>query len=304
MGTVHKAFLQSCAYLAVLVIPTAALVRGSENRGQLSFLLLIPAAFVFFYSYFFWYGVQQPNLRYFLPVLPFTSILCAYAWRALNQGLSNRWALPQLIVVAAIVIIFLAFMVAGYLLVEGTSAPAIRTTMFRVIPLVMFAVLLVLTLLVLLSDTKTRPWVRGATSLVLIGAFAWSGMTAYENDYLRAYILRAKRADLDEQLARVVEPNSIIFADTQNSFYRLQVEHRVRIAVPWYDAFGDFNALRRFHAEQGRATYLWLSEGMQAAIREHRLLKNLETVPVFDYPGRGSLIQVIEPALQPSSASD
>ena len=304
LGTVGKAFLQSCPYLAALAIPTAALVGGSEDRGQLSVLFLIPAAFVFFYSYFFWYGVEWWNLRYFLPVLPFTSILCAYAWRELNRGLSSQWYLPQLIAMAAAAIVFSALMVTGHLSVEGTKTLAIQTIMFRVIPLMLFAVLLGLMLLGLIFGTKTRPWVRGTSSLVLIGAFAWSGMTAYENDYLRAYILRAKRANLDEQLARVVEPDSIIFTNTQNSFYRLWVDHRVRIAVPWYDHFKDFHALREFHSKHNRATYVWLNEGAEDAIREHRLFDNLETVLIFDLPDRGSLVQVIEAATAPSPASD
>ena len=296
MGTVGKAFLQSCPYLAALAIPTAALVRGSEDRGQVSVLFLIPGVFIFFYSYFFWYGVEQLNLRYFLPVLPFTSILCAYAWRELNRRLSSQWYLPQLIVMAATAIVFTILMVTGHLSVEGTKTLANQTIMFGVIPLVIFAVLLGLMLLVLIFGTKTPRWVRGTSSLVLIGAFAWSGMTAFENDYLRSYLMRNKRANLDAQLARVVEPNSIIFANTQNSFYRLWVDHRVRIAVPWYDDFKDFHALREFHSKHFRATYVWLNEGMEGAIKEHRLFDDLETVQILDLPGRGSLVQIVERA--------
>ncbi len=309
IGGVKKAFLQSCPYLAAAVIPAAALIRGVEDRGPLSMLFLIPGAFVVFYSYFAWHGGAGLNLRYFLPVLPFTSILVAYAWRELNRGLSSRWSLPRRTVAATTALVFSTLMVLGLMVLgrkTGDEAQSIATQeiMFRAIPLVIFAVLLGLMLLVLIFGTKTRPWVRGTSSLVLIGAFAWSCMTAYENDYLRAYILRAKRANLDEQLARVVEPNSIIFTNTQNSFYRLWVNHRVRIAVPWYDDFGDFQALRMFHAERGRATYVWLNEGMEDAIKERRLFDDLETVPVFDLPGRGALVQVIETPAASSSAPD
>ena len=85
-------------------------------------------------------------------------------------------------------------------------------------------------------------------SLLLVAALVWSGLTAFENDYLRTFILRMKRADTNEPLARVMEPDSIVFAGTQNIFYRLLLERRVRIAVLWLDNFEDFDALRKFHA--------------------------------------------------------
>ncbi len=111
-------------------------------------------------------------------------------------------------------------------------------------------------------------------------------------------------ADMNVRLARVVEPDSIIFTSTQNSFYRLVIDQRVRIAVPWFDDFRGFQALRKFHAARGRTTYVWLDEDMSEAILEHRLFENLDTVPVFDHPGGGSLVQVIEAPAVPGSASN
>ena len=303
-GAVAKAFLQACPYFFALAIPVAAFIRGSEDRGELAMLFLVPAIFVTFYSYFLVYGVSPLTLRYYLPALPFTSILCAYAWSKLNRGLSNRWSLPQLTVVAATAIIFTALMAISQKSGDDPDSIAVQEIMFRAIPLVMFALGLGLSLVVVISGERAWQGFRGLSSLLLIGAIAWSGMSAFQNDNLRSYLLRNKRADLNEPLAQALKPDSVIFADTQVIFYRLWVEHRVRVAVPWYDDFGDFHALRKFHAERGRATYLWLNEGMQAAIREYRLLEGLESVPVFDYPGRGKVVQVIEPARQPSSATD
>ncbi len=54
-------------------------------------------------------------------------------------------------------------------------------------------------------------------------------MTAFENDYLRKFLLRQKRADLNVGVARVVEPDSIIFTSTQNNFYGSPVDRRVGI---------------------------------------------------------------------------
>ncbi len=303
-GGVSKAFLQSCSYLAALAIPAGTLIRGVEDRGPFSMLFLIPGAFIVLYSYFYSYGVEQLNLRYFLPVLPFTSILCAYAWRELNRGLSRRWHLPQLIVVAATAIVFSVLMVLGHRAGEGAEPIIIQEIVFRAIPLVLFATGLCLSLGVAISREAAWPQLRGISTILLVGSLVWSGMTAFENDYLRTFLLREKRADMNVRLAHVVEPDSIIFTSTQNSFYRLVIDQRVRIAVPWFDDFRDFQALRKFHAARGHATYVWLDEGMSEAIRENRLFENLETVPVLDLPGRGSLVQVIETPAASSSAPD
>lgn len=55
---------------------------------------------------------------------------------------------------------------------------------------------------------------------------------------------------------------------------------------------------------RGRATYVWLNEGMEEAVQEHRLFDNLETVQVFDYSGRGSLVQVLEPVAPVAAPSN
>ena len=54
-------------------------------------------------------------------------------------------------------------------------------------------------------------------------------MTVFENDYLRKFSLREKRADPNVNVARAVEPDSIVFTNTQNSFYRSSVDRRVGI---------------------------------------------------------------------------
>ena len=52
-------------------------------------------------------------------------------------------------------------------------------------------------------------------------------MTVFENDYLRKFLLREPRADLNLDVARAVEPDSIVFTSTQISFYRSSVDRRV-----------------------------------------------------------------------------
>lgn len=54
-------------------------------------------------------------------------------------------------------------------------------------------------------------------------------MTVFENDYLRKFLLRETRADLSLDVARAVEPDSIVFTSTQISFYCSSVDRRVWI---------------------------------------------------------------------------
>ncbi len=55
------------------------------------------------------------------------------------------------------------------------------------------------------------------------------------------------------------------------------------------------NLLQQFYSERGRAVYVWLDRGMEEAVKGQRLFDNLETVEVFDPPGPGRLLQILEP---------
>ncbi len=304
-GGVKKALLQSCPYLAALAIPAAALARGAEDRSQLGLLFLVPGAFVIVYAYsvWLWHGDSAwPNTRFLLPVLPFTSILVAWAWRALNRGLSSRRSWPRLTVAAATTFVFLTLLVLSETTGESVVSLAVQEIMFRAIPLAIFVASLGLIMTVVISGDAAWPGLRGAAGPVLVAAFVWSGLTAFNGDYLRAFAVRQARAEVTASLTRVVEPDSILFTNAPIAFHRLLLERRVRIASPWRDQFHDFHALRAFHSERGRAIYVWLDPGMEEAVRDQRLFDNLDTVELFDLFGRGRLVQLVAPT-KPADAS-
>ena len=291
---IRKSLLQSCPYLAMLAIPIAALFRGGEDRGRLGILFLIPVAFVTVYAYFTSFGGGGLlNPRHLLPVLPFTSILVAWAWRELNRGLTRQSSLPRLGVAAATTAVFLALMVLS----ETTGGSAIsflvQEIKFRAIPLVLFALGLGLVTIVVVSREASGSQLRAAVSLLFVTAFVWSGLTAFNHDYFRAYAFRQARVEVTARLARVMEPDSILFTNAPNSFHRLLLDRRIRIAAPWRDEFQDFHALRTFHSQRGRAVYVWLDPGMEEAVRARRLFDNLDTIELFTLPGRGRLVQLI-----------
>ena len=295
MGGVVKALLQSCPFLAALVIPAAVLIRGVEDRGQLSLLFLVSAVFPVFYSYFAWWGGGALNSRYFLPLLPLTSILVAFAWHEITHGLSRRWVLPRLMTAAVTATVFLVLMVLSETAEDEDYSLVVQEIMFRAIPLVLFLAVLGPILVVARSKNIGRSRLRGAVSLLLVGAFVWSGLTAFNNDFLRAFAYREARADVSTSLARVIEPDSIVFTNATTNFLQALVQNRVRIAVPLRDGYRDFQALRQFHSEQGRNVYVWLDEKMMQGVRDHGLFENSETEEIFEVHGLISLVRLLQP---------
>ena len=76
-GALKKSILQGLPYLVILAIPIWTLIRDPRHRLAIAMLFQVPAGYIGFYSYFAWHGGISLNLRYFVPVLPFTSILTA-----------------------------------------------------------------------------------------------------------------------------------------------------------------------------------------------------------------------------------
>ncbi len=58
--------------------------------AELSLLLLVPATFIAVCGYFAWPGGHALNLCYFLPTIPFMSILACYVWREIAEKVSSR----------------------------------------------------------------------------------------------------------------------------------------------------------------------------------------------------------------------
>jgi hypothetical protein len=76
LGGLKKSLLQSCPYLVILVIPILRIIKCDKDSRSLILLFLIPLAYIGFYSYSGgWHGGMSLNLRYFVPILPFFSIL-------------------------------------------------------------------------------------------------------------------------------------------------------------------------------------------------------------------------------------
>jgi len=297
LSSLKKALLQSCPYLIVLVLPLAALLGRSKDKLAIGTVSLVPAAFIAVYSYFAWHGGLAFNLRYFLPIFPFTSILAAYAWRNLAHDLASGWR-------RAIGIGALAAACLYLLVVPGGDFDlGQQETIYLTLPLVIAAVILPLVLACVLQGGRAGHRLRAATCAAVAAGGVWAAMIAFTYDAPRTYIFRAERAAFAQRLAPYIEADSILFVPSATRFFGLLEADRVRLATPAYDDYQDFRPLTEFHLAAGRAVYLWLTPDGAQTIEARGLLRSLSAVPLYEDPFLGSLVRLRRAAQATGPAS-
>ncbi|MDH3595975.1 MAG: hypothetical protein OEM93_14120 [Rhodospirillales bacterium] len=297
-GSLKKALLQSCPYLVVMVLPLAQLLSGRRDTLALGVACLVPATYIGVYAFFAWHGGMVLNLRYFLPIFPFTSLLTAYAWRELTEDLPAAWHRAAIFAGLGTSALYLLFVASRDLPLEQQEGVILS------FPMALALVVLALALGSALTRGQGRVRLRGATLLALSVSLIWAAMVAFTYDLPRAYQLRSERAELSNTIAGLIEPDSVIFATSGDWYYGLLSHQRVRIAVPTYDDYRDFQPLARFHLEASRPVYVWLDPVMERAVGRRRLLKPFAKVILFENH-LGSLIQLRRRsrAAQPTPAS-
>ncbi|MDL1983385.1 MAG: hypothetical protein LWX54_04220 [Deltaproteobacteria bacterium] len=197
-----KSLLQSCPYLVVLLLPFLRIIRNDKETVQLTILFLVPVAFIGFYAYRNgWHGGLCMNLRYFIPILPFTSMLSAYAWRELSANINLNWGRLCLITVFVFTILFLTTQTK----IDAQEFP------FLTLPLLL-ALLLTILLLVRENFAKLNRYIfPRATVAIFFAAIVWSSLVAFLYDYPRARYLRSYSFSVANDTAKVVSQNSIFF---------------------------------------------------------------------------------------------
>ncbi len=292
LGSVKKALLQSCPYLVMLAVPIAMFLRGAKHSMPLGVLLLPPAAFVAAYGYFSWTGGMGLNLRYFVSILPFTSILAAFAWREITDGLSGSQRRISIVAGALFGGLYLALILLGPLLVWEPWTLGQQEAIFLSLPLGIAAMALAL---VLGSMVKPGVRVRSAAAAVLAVGLVWSGMVAFSHDFPHSYGLRNARATLSQNLARVVQDDSVVVAAGAHLFYDFMIDRRVRIALPWKDDFEGLETLVAFYLDRDQAVYVWITEFMENEIRQRQLFDTYAVVPLYE-DSYGRVVQLVRPS--------
>lgn len=287
LGSLKKALLQSCPYLTVLVLPLAALLGRGQDKLAIGAMSLVPAAFIATYSYFAWHGGLAFNLRYFLPIFPFTSILVAYAWREVAHGLPSGWRRGIGIGALAAVCLYLLVVPGG-----GDFDMAWQETVYLTLPLVIAAVTFLLAVACVLRGGRAGLRLRGAVCAAVAAGTVWAGTVAFTYDAPRAYTFRTERAAFSRRIAPYVEPDSILFVTSWSLFFGLLDLDRVRLARPDYDDYRDFRPLAEFHLAAGRAVYFWLTPAVVETIETRGLFDSFTTVQLYQDPFLGRLVQL------------
>jgi len=295
MRALKKSLLQSMPYLAVLVLPLIAVMRRKEDFARLVILLLPLAVITSFFAYTKDHGGLCLNLRFFLPVLPFTSILTAYAMRHMH----TKWKM-QIAPVSWICLILLT--IAAYLLFVEDLISSLEEMEFAllVVPLLISGFLLCL----LVSGEVLK--VQGAELLqkgawtLLIVALSWSTAVAFSYDYPRHREQRAKNYSIGGQALQIVPPDSVFFtAPYIDPFLRLIEQDRVRIALPAQDNFADFPKIVEFYLNKGKRVFAIFPNRFWTTLKEGPLAPYRIT-PVMRFPGS----HMAEISLKPEGPTD
>lgn len=275
IGAVKKSLLQSLPYLAALAVPLAGLWRDRRNAPVLAMVFLVPVSYLTVYAFFAWHGGPGLNLRYFVPTLPFLAILTAYAWGAVAEDLPRAWRLRLVLLGAVLAVLFFVF------LFPPSLPMAWQALSFLTVPLGLACGILVLVAIHLLGRPDQRRAVRGPAVTFLTLGLVWSGLVAFVYDLPRSYMLRKNYTEISREVARRVEPESVLFAYSVDPFFGLLERERVRLAHPPFDDFDDFEALVRFHLDADRPIYIWSTPAWQDELERHGIAGRLQTVPLW-----------------------
>jgi hypothetical protein len=281
MGALKKSLLQSCPYLVVLLVVSLQLLRSGKDAVALSLLMLVPATFIAFFGYFAWHGGHALNLRYFLPMLPFTSILACYVWREIaGQSGPSPWGIRAGMLVAG------ALVVAGVIVapLNGLSIAVLEPVLLT-LPLVLGGGLLLLFLAHAIAPHQWRIALANASLAGLVVSFVWAGTVAFTYDYPRAWAIRAARHALTNEIAALVSPDSIAFVWYATPLSGLYELDRVRLAQTTWDQFEGFRPLLDYHLEAGRPIYGWFQPELWDEMDENGHLAGLRTIPLHEADG-------------------
>jgi len=281
MGALKKSLLQSCPYLVVLAVAALQLLRSGRDGAALGFLLLVPAIFIAVYGYFAWHGGHSLNLRYFVPILPFTSLLASYVWREVaRQCGPTPWGIRAGMAIAV------ALVVAGVIVAPlNELSIAVLEPILLTLPLVLAGALLLLLLAPAVAPGGWRPALSNAGLAGLLVAFVWAGTVAFTYDYPRAWAMRTARHTLSAEIGSLVSPDSIAFVWFATPLSGLYELDRVRLAQTTWDQFQGFRPLLDFHLGAGRAVYGWFQPELWDEMAQDGRLAGLRAIPLYEADG-------------------
>lgn len=260
-GGVKKALLQSLPFLGILVLPITRAFRSGPNSSALRLLFLLPVILVGFCSFTFipydtYEGGLCLNLRYFVPILPLLSILCAYSLRQLTERYPI--AIGSTTLSLALLCTFLFFVTVIYLTNISLGLLALPLLL---LPLILAGSLAILALAAEFREnfmTQTR---QDILYVVLCISFVWAGLVAFLYDYPLHRQLRMDNYLVGEMMRKTVPHDSILFTTAIDQSMQV-IENDVIVAFPYKDGFKDFVGLLDYNLKSGRRVFALFQDGL------------------------------------------
>ena len=281
IGGLKKSLLQSCPYLVALAIPIYAIYKTKSLTLPLVMLFLVPAIYIGAYAYFAWHGGLGLNLRYFLPALPFTSILTAFALRDLMRRAEGGRLGFRLGTALSVLLVGGLFAAAPLLVLPIARAETVVLTA----PLVLAGVLFALIVGALLVRSQARIMVAHSALAGVIVSLAWAGMIAFTYDVPRSYAIRSFGVQVSGRVAPMIAPRSLLVVEHISQFTGLIERGDVRIAEPLRDDFSSFRPLIDAHFKAGYPVYGWFSAKVWRDMAARGLLRSIMVTPVATISG-------------------
>lgn len=294
-----KSFLQCSPYLIILMLTVYKFIKEGNKLTQLIFLFGIPIVFIAIYAYFTGHAGLCLNNRYLLPILPITSIGCAYAWRLLSNNIDIPWKFGAFLTGFLIVVSYLFFTSLS----ESWLPPLTidqQDLIYLVLPLYLSAILAILTFIYILTLNKSWKILRGVTFLCFVAGMTWSGLVGFFYDYPLSYRVKKYNQEISLTLTGLISPDALLFGQYPEPFYGLMDSCRIRLAIPdslisWdNDHFRDFRPLAEYHLLRGHAVYGAFFHTTWIFLQNSDMLHGLEMTPLWENQDL-LLVQLVKP---------
>ena len=245
-GHYKKALLQSCPYLALLVVPV--LRRRATPAGEPSLWpLYVPLGVLLtVFATRSWHGGLGLNMRYLLPALPMTSVLTVWAMREIRPVHKLSWAL----LVASASLTLLVYLLLP--LPPGTALELKLLAMPVLLAGVLFAACLGAEFV---ARAGTKRLFESCRLLLATSALCWAALTSLAYDYPAQRALRSYNAESAALVRERIEQDSLLFVQFIDPFSKLIDAERVRLANPFQDNLVSLVPLASHHLGFGRAVY-------------------------------------------------
>ena len=225
-GMIKKALFESLPWAGFLVIPLCALVVKSPRSPIhiLSFLMM--GAYFAFFAPNQWHGGQSPNMRYFLPVLPFMSILGAATWHAIRQEgkpLLNSTvtrATYLIVLPLSMLILFLVFLIP-------TNAVSIAVASGVLRGLFLLSLVAALAWLAL---PRHRRLIRPLATVAFAYGLLAAAVTGYRHDLILMEERRAVAVE-ENNLNSIIPKKSLVVTPWPRFFQRILVDADGSVAI-------------------------------------------------------------------------